>query len=131
MSGQFSPSKMLAQLGIGKTLQKIKFGGVVGKQTLLGVLGVFALAVIAWRADAKYAALIGILAAAVLILVAILNFCFAHKHPAEAMLEGTEMLALQHHMLAAKYMDIPQDSPVIPNPGGAEPQLNPPQEIEQ
>jgi hypothetical protein len=124
-------SKIMSQLGISKSLQKIKFGGVVGKQTLLGVIGVFALATIAWKTDAKDALFIAILAAVFLVLIAVLNFTFAHKHPVEAMLEGTEMLALQHQVLAAKSMEISQDSPILPNPGGAPPQLNPSQENEQ
>ena len=130
-AGQSSVSKALSQLGISKSLQKIKFGGVVGKQTLLGVIGVVALAAIAWKADSKAAIVIAALATVVLILIAILNFCFAHKHPVEAMLEGTEMLALQHQVLAAKSAEVPQNAPVIADPSSAIPQLNPPQENEQ
>jgi hypothetical protein len=100
----------------------------VGKQTLLGVIAVSALAAIAWKAEAKDALLIAIVAAGVVALIAILNFYYSHKHPVEATLEGAEMLALQHQVLAAKSLEPPKDSQIIPNPGGAEPKENPPTE---
>jgi hypothetical protein len=132
MSGQPSLSKTISKLGLSKSLQKIKFGGVVGKQTLLGLVGVLALAAIARSGGEKDALIIAVLAAVVLILIAVLNYCFADRHPVEAMLEGAEMVALHHQVLAAKSEEsLPQDSPVIPNPGGAAPQINPSQENEQ
>ena len=42
-------------------------------------------------------------------------------------MEGAEVLALQHQ-LAAKNLVAPPDSPVIPDPKGGPPQLEPPQE---
>jgi len=124
-------SKVFNQLGLTKSLQKIKFGGVVGKQTIMVMVSVVALASIAWRMDATGGLIIASLCAGLVALVAVLNFCYAHKHPAEATLEGAEMIALQHQMLAAKSMEAPKNSPMIPNPGGAPPQLNPPQEAEE
>ncbi|HEV1996047.1 MAG TPA: hypothetical protein VGR03_17070 [Candidatus Acidoferrum sp.] len=124
-------SKIFSQLGISKSMQRIKFGGVVGKQTLLGVIGSATLVSIAWGADATTKLVIAVLAGVLLILVALLNFSFANKHAAEAMLEGTEMLAFQHQVHAAKSAEVPQNAPVIPNPGGSAPQLNPSQETEQ
>ena len=126
VADQPSFSKLMSQWGLSKSLQRIKFGGVVGKQTLLGVVGASALVSIAWRVDPKEALIVGAMATIVLVTVAILNFCYAHKHPAEAMLEGGEMLVFQHQVLAAKSVQLPQDSPIIPNPGGSPPQLDPP-----
>jgi hypothetical protein len=125
-----SVSKILSKLGVSKSLQRIKFGGVVGKQTLLGVICVIGLAAIAWKAEPSAALIIAVLVVSVVVLIAILNFYYAHKHPAEAMLEGAEMLAFQHHALSTKYEESPPDSPVLPNPGGSPPQLNPPQGTE-
>lgn len=120
-----SPLKILSQLGLTKSLQRIKFGGVVGKQTLLAVIGACAIAAIAWRSDPAYAWIFGICAVVLLLVVAVLNFWYAHAHPAEAMLEGTEMLAFQHQMLAAKFLQPPKDSAIIPNPENKPPELNP------
>jgi len=128
---KFSVSKIFSRLGITKSLQRIKFGGVVGKQTLLGLVGAGMLAAIALRADAQTGLVLGVLAGILLILIAVLNFSFANKHPAEAMLEGLEMLAFHHQTRASKTEQLVQNAPLIPNPGGSAPQLNPPDEPEQ
>ncbi len=124
-------SKIFSQLGISKSLQRIKFGGVVGKQTLLGVIGAGMLTAIALKVGGQPALVLGGLAAALLILVVVLNYRFADKHTAEATLEGLEMVAYQHQTRASKSEEMPQDAPVIPNPVGSVPQLNPSQEPEQ
>jgi hypothetical protein len=46
-----APAWLRSELGLSKTLQRIKFGGVVGKQTLLAVIAAVALAAIGLRAD--------------------------------------------------------------------------------
>ncbi len=120
---------VLSQLGL--TFRKIKFGGVVGKQTLLGLIGAGALAVIAWRADPRYAWILGICAAILLLTVAVLNFVYADKHPGEATLEGAEIIAFHHQAFWAKNMTgLPSDSRILPNPDGAPPQLNPPEGVD-
>jgi hypothetical protein len=116
--------KVLSQLGLTKSLQRIKFGGVVGKQTLLGIAGMTVLGVIAWKTNAN-GIIIALLAVFLVLAVAIMNFLYADRHPAEAMLEGLEMVALHHQMLAAKTLEPPSNSPVIPNPEGNPPQLQP------
>jgi len=103
----------------------------VGKQTLLGVVGAIVLGFMAWRADAKDAWIFGVCALALILVIAFLNFRFADAHPAEAMLEGAEMLALQHQVLAAKSIEAPKDSPVIPDPAGKPPDPNPPEAVDQ
>lgn len=73
---------------------------------------------------------IAVIIAVVALAAIILNFVYAHAHPVEAMMEGTEILAWQHQVLAAKYLQAPKDSPVIPNPTGEPPRSNPPEEID-
>jgi hypothetical protein len=121
-----STEKIIARLGLNKLVQRVKFGGVVGKQTLLGIATVAGLAVIAWKAESKDVIFIAIAAAVIALTIAVLNFCYARSHPVEAMMEGTEMLVLQHQVLASKSVEPPKSSPVIPNPEGTPPQLNPP-----
>jgi len=82
---------ILSQLGV--TFQRIKFGGVVGKQTLLAIVGVVGLAAIAWRADQGHVWILGIGAIVLVVAVAIMNYVYADKHPAEATLEGAEIIA--------------------------------------
>ncbi len=103
----------------------------MGKQALLGVTGAGMLTAIALKVGGQPALLLGGLAGGLLILIAVLNYRFADKHTAEATLEGLEMIAYQHQSRASKSEEMPQDSPVIPNPGGSVPQLNPPDEPEQ
>jgi hypothetical protein len=123
--------KWLSQFGLSKTLQRIKFGGVVGKQTLLGIFAVLGLASLGWRASQGDILSIAVIAAIVVLAIAFLNFRYAHSHPAEATLEGTEMLALQHQVMASKFIEPPKDSTIVPNPGGSPPQSNPPGEAEK
>ena len=72
-----------------------------------------------------------ILFTTLLIIRWILNY--AEKHPGSATLEGAEVILWQQQqiLLAAKNMTLPKDSPVIANPGGTPPQLNPPQGEDQ
>jgi hypothetical protein len=102
--------KLFSQLGLSKSLQRVKFGGVVGKQTYLGIFGVGALAVIAFRADSNGALIIGVVAALMVLIIAVMNYIYASNHPVEAMMEGGEMLALQHQQLAAKGLASPPAS---------------------
>ena len=64
----------------------IKFGGVVGKQTLLGIFAVGSLAAIAWRAPPDQVPIIAIGAVVIVLVIAVLNFIFADRHPVEATL---------------------------------------------
>ncbi len=82
----------------------------MGKQTYLGIFGVGALAVIAFRADSNGALIIGVVAALMVLIIAVMNYIYASNHPVEAMMEGGEMLALQHQQLAAKGLASPPAS---------------------
>jgi hypothetical protein len=98
----------------------------VGKQTILGIVTVAVMGVIAFRADVTAIPLLACLAVGVVALIVLANLWYAHHHPAEAMFDGTEMLAFQHQMMAAKSLNPPKEAPVVPNPDGEPPQLNPP-----
>jgi hypothetical protein len=130
LSQSSSLHTLISQIGL--TFRRIRFGGVVGKQTLLGVAGAVALTIIAWRSDPRYAWIIGISAAILLLTTVILNFVYADRHPAEATLEGGEIIAYHHEVIAAKNMlEVPKNSPMIPDPDSAPPQLNPPEAAEE
>jgi hypothetical protein len=95
----------LQKLGIDqKSLMRIRFGGVIGKQALVGVVGVGGLVVVAARADGLllWGSLIGIFVLTILVVLAI--GIHGHRHPLEATLEGGEVVVLQHlrQELAAK-----------------------------
>ena len=96
----------------------------MGKQTLLGIVGAAVLCIIAWRTPVDGVMIAG-MALLLVLVIAGLNFRFADKHPVEAMMEGTEMLALQHQAYAAKTITPPKTSEVIPNPQGNPPENEP------
>jgi hypothetical protein len=129
MASSKSPASfanLLNQVGVTKALQKVRFGGVVGKQTLLGIACVIGLAFISWRAEPSAMLWIAILVVVLVGLIAILNFVYANKHPMEATLEGAEIIAWQHHVVASKTAGELPSSNVVPNPEGP-PQLPPAQ----
>jgi hypothetical protein len=86
--------KMLSQLGLTRSLSKIKFGGVVGKQTLLGIALCVGLSAVAIRSSDRYVRLLAItfMFLAGLSIVAG-NLWYAHKHPAEATEAGFHLAA--------------------------------------
>lgn len=108
---------LLGKFGVSrKSLQRIRFGGVVGKEALVGFGAMVALVVVAVRASSSVL-LWGCLGAIILVsLFTISAMAFhGHKHPAEATLEGAEVVAWQHlqHELAAKEMGEIPPSPRI------------------
>lgn len=109
---------LLSKFGIDrKSFMKIRFGGVIGKQALVGISGLASLAVVAFRAQNSLllwgcGAAIFILTVGVVLAIGI----HGHKHPMEATLEGGELVVMQHlrHELAAKGMDqVPASPPVL------------------
>jgi hypothetical protein len=125
---------LLEQFGIShESVHRFRFGGIVGKVALVA-LGGFAAAI----GIAKYTA--GMIQLCVLggdfattLLIIHWIFRYAEKHPGSATLEGAEMILWQQQQLsiAAKNMNPPLQSPVIPDPKGSMPQLNPPQEADK
>src|SRR2546427_9769397 len=94
---------------IAAAAEKIRFGpGVVGKATVALVAMFGVLAVVAWRLIG--APLEVILALLVVALLAVGTFAwffrrtmaFAEKHPAQALLEGIELVRWQETAVAAK-----------------------------
>lgn len=104
----------------------------MGKQTLLGVFVVLMLGAVAWRANQGDLLTIAVLGVGIVGFIAILNFIYATRHPMEAMLEGSEIIAYQHQALAAKFITAPpKETLVIPKPGSAPPQFDAPKEPER
>lgn len=95
---KYELEQFLSKLGISsKSLQRIRFGGVVGKEALVAVFVAIGLAVVARQtADPSVHRLCvyGLLLDAFLAIVAI-GF-HGHKHPFEATLEGAEVVAYRH-----------------------------------
>jgi hypothetical protein len=90
-------TEWLHQFGIDqKSLARVRFGGVIDKQALIGVFGVLGLAYIASRATGSL--LWGTLVAmfVVIIVVVVAMGIHGHNHPLEATLEGGEVVVMQH-----------------------------------
>jgi hypothetical protein len=110
---------LLSRFGIDrKSLMKIRFGGVIGKQALIGVGGLAAMVFVAGRATKDgpllWACLIGIFVLAVGVVLAI--GIHGHRHPLEATLEGGEIVVMQHlrQEVAAKGgVKLPPSPPVM------------------
>jgi hypothetical protein len=109
---------LLGRFGVTpKSLMKIRFGGVVGKQALIGFGGVLGIVLVASRAENNlllWGCLAGIFVVTVGTVLAI--GIHGHNHPIEATLEGGELVVMQHlrQEVAAKGMEnIPPSPPVL------------------
>jgi hypothetical protein len=107
---------LLAKYGVDrKSLTKIKFGGVIGKQALVAISGVVGLAFFAFRAESPYllwGCAVGIFALSISTVIAI--GIHGHRHPIEATLEGGEVVIVQHlRTEAAKGMEQIPPSPAV------------------
>jgi hypothetical protein len=127
-------SNVLSQAGVSSDFaQKVRFRGPVGKLALLGVICIIGVGGIGVRSsDATVQILSLSLAAFSGLLIAAGILWYSAKYPDQATLEGMEVIVMQRQKAwAAKGLPgIPPDSPVIPDPDAAPPQLNPPQDIE-
>jgi|SRR6266850_497551 len=112
-------SEWLGKFGIDqKSLMRIRFGGVIGKQALVGVLGVAGIVYVASRSGTNSTllagCLIGIFVLTIVVVVAI--GVQGDRHPVEATLEGGEIVVVQHlrQEFAAKGMgSIPPSPPIL------------------
>lgn len=97
-----------------RTFQRIRFGGIVGKLALLGVFGLVTAGAIGVRAsDPRVQSLCVACALGFALIMSAGILAFGFKHPEQATLEGTEILALQHvQQMRAKD---------LPNPAQEEP----------
>src|SRR5437763_205458 len=125
---------LLAQLGLSQeSVQKFSFGGIVGKVTLVALGGLTAAVGVAKYTTGitQIVCVVAVLLVTTLIIRWI--FDYAKKNPESATLEGTEIILWQQQrlMLAAKDTTPPKESPVIADPKGTPPQLNPSQGADQ
>jgi hypothetical protein len=105
---------------------KIRFGGVIGKQALVGISGMAVFIVVVLRTQnilLLWGCLAGTLLLSVSAIVAIA--IHGHQHPVEATLEGGEIVVMQHlrHEMAAKGVDmdkIPPEPPIMEGIGKKE-----------
>jgi hypothetical protein len=109
-----------------KSLLKIRFGGVIGKQALVGISAMAVFIVVALKTQnilLLWGCLVGtfLLAVSAIVVIAI----HGHNHPVEATLEGGEIVVMQHlrHEMAAKGVDadkIPPEPPIMEGMGKKE-----------
>src|SRR4029077_17167535 len=80
-----------------KSLHRIRFGGVVGKQALVGVFVALGLAVVSRQSTDPSVLRLCVEALLLDLFVTIAAIGFhGHKHPFEATLEGAEVVAYRH-----------------------------------
>jgi len=99
-------------------LQKVKYGGAVGKLAVITVVALIVVAVglvSAWNNQAVHLAGFGLV-----FLIVVMAFVWISKtlkqHPELALLDGTEYVTLQKIQLAAKNQPMIPDSPTISDP---------------
>jgi len=134
MSGPPLVQEILSKLGISEqSAHKFKFGGIVGKIALVALGGFIAAIGVAKYTSGLIQAIciLAVLATTLLVIWWILRY--AEKHPVSATLEGAEIILWQQHqlVLAAKGLAELPESPVIPNPEGAPPQVEPSEESDR
>jgi hypothetical protein len=111
--------ELLSEFGISESsIQKLRFGGIVGKVALVALGGLTA-TVTGIRFTTglpQLGCLVVIPGVTLLVIRWILDY--AHQHPWSATLEGAEALVWQHHqvMLAAMGVIPPSEAPQIASP---------------
>ena len=97
------------------SLVKVRFGGVVGKISLIIIACLAVLGIIASKSGGTEAILAGCLAVTFLIAIAGIGAILLHaqKHPLEATLEGGEVVALVQSAMAAKGISVPVNAPLV------------------
>jgi hypothetical protein len=125
---------LLSQAGFSSDfIQKVRFKGPVGKLALIGVCSIVGLGAVGIRTgNPTVAGLCAVLATIVALFIALAILWYSDKHPDQATLEGMEVIVYQQQKAwAAKgWTGPPPSGPVIPDPSGTPPQLNPPEEPE-
>jgi hypothetical protein len=103
-------------------LHKVKYGGAVGKKTVITVVALIVLAIGIVSIAALRGSVVSILLLAML-AVGVFVWALASidrtlvKHPELALLDGTEFVALRKaEMAAAKNMKVVDITPAIPDP---------------
>lgn len=105
----------------------------MGKLALIGIFGILAVGTVGAKTSNPYIEGLSLgLAAIVVFGCGGAMLWYSHKHPQEATLEGMEVVVMeQQKAWAAKTVDLSGATPLIPNPGGTPPQLNPPEVVEE
>jgi hypothetical protein len=125
---------ILSRFGISSDFaQKVRFRGPVGKLALVGVICLVGLSGVGIRSSSStIEALCAVLATVVVLSLVGAILWYSHAHPDQATLEGMEVVLLyQQKAWATKGLEAPKNAPVIPNPAGIAPQLNPPEDPDQ
>jgi hypothetical protein len=117
--------RIFSGIGISKeTTKTFKFGGVVGKLAVISVGGVVGVIGVAKYTSGipQLVSILSVLATTLIVVRWTLNY--AEKHPISATLEGAEIILWQQQklLLAAKNLNPPNESPVIPDPQSTPPQ---------
>ena len=106
---------LLARYGVNaQSLIRMRFGGVVGKQSLVIVASMAVFGIIAYESKGAEIVLefcavgAGVIALAGIVMIGI----HGHKHPLEATLEGGEIVAVVQSAMAAKGMIPPSSAPL-------------------
>ncbi len=108
-------TQMLESIGAAEYLQRFKFGGVVGKMTVIGLIGLVVIGIIGRNLVGNWAVLGGItLAASIIVFVVQTIYKFADRHPELALFEGAELLRWQQMQIEAKGMQAPKSLPPVP-----------------
>jgi len=101
-------AQILHKTGVAQYFQKFKFGGFVGKLCVFGGIAVVVIGAITFRLHSDwmiFGSVITIGGTVVYVVTRVSSF--ADKHPELAMMEGLEVLRLEHLRLAAKGVQVP------------------------
>ncbi|MGA8367560.1 MAG: hypothetical protein ACLQMT_08465 [Candidatus Acidiferrales bacterium] len=114
--------KLLKSVGVtSQWLRRIRFGGVVGKQAIVGAVIAAALALIGRHTDNTNVQLlcVGGLIFDCFVTIGAISF-HGHKHPLEATLEGGEVVAwgqMQQEYAQKGVRELPASQPVLEGVG--------------
>jgi len=99
-------------------LQKVKYGGAVGKLTAITVAALLVVAVISvssWNNEKVHIG--GLIVVLFLVLAAFWRISRTlQKHPELALMDGTEIITFKRLEMAAKNQPILADSPMVSDP---------------
>lgn len=98
-------SAVLTKVGASEYLQRFRFGGVVGKLAMVGVICILVIGGVALKLSNQWfliSAIAVVAGVAVFIVIKVINF--ADRHPELALLEGADLLRWQQMQLEAKGM---------------------------
>jgi len=108
-------TKMLESIGASEYIHRFKFGGVVGKMTIIGLIGLVVVGVIGRNLTSTWPVLGAIVLASGLVVFIIRTISrFADKHPTLALFEGAELLRWEEMRIGAKGIEAPKQTDPVP-----------------